>query len=243
MTSSSMSGCAWHTRDRRVPRAPLPNRRVTPVRATSQAASESVTPPSSLLQAHAPDLAPPRSSGLPIGHGVFAGCCQPLLRQGPSQHYPCTPCVGAWTHTPLASSGAHTQFFPKDSGLASREPRSADRTTPAMQLPQGAVFSGRQSFASLQAPTLARPPGCTDRNASHAEPLGRLHHASPGQLPAPSCGIATCPFWAIDTVGLSPTRLQSCWLLPPTSGSSATLTSQATRCKGYDISSAAVGYL
>jgi hypothetical protein len=212
-----------------VPRAPLPNRRVTPVRATSQVASESVTPPS---------LVPPRSSGLPVGHGVFAGCCQSLLQQGPSQHYPCTPSVGAWTHTPPSSPSAHAQFFLGDSGLASREPRSADGTTPAMQLPQGAIISGRQSFASLQAPTLARPPGCTDRNASHAEPLGRLRHASPGQLPGPSCGIATCPIWAIDTVGLSPTGLQSCWLLLPTSGSSATLTSQALGCKDCDIPSA-----
>jgi hypothetical protein len=164
-------------------------------------------------------LSPPHSSGLPIGRGVFADSYQALLRQGPSQHYPCTPCVGAWTHTPLSSSGAHAQFFPKDSGLASQEPRSADRTTPAMQLPQGAVFSGRQSFALLQAPTLTRPPGCPDRSASHAEPLGRLHHASLGQLPAPSCGIATCPIWAIDTVGLTPTGLQSCRLLPPAHGS------------------------
>ncbi len=161
-------------------------------------------------------------------------CCDKVL----PDIIPAPLCVDAWTHTPLSSSGAHTQFFPKDSGLASQEPRSADRTTPAMQLLQGAVISGRQSFASLQAPTLARPPGCPDPSASHAEPLGRLHHASPGQLPAPSCGIATCPIWAIDTVGLTPTGLQSCRLLLPTSGSSATLTSPVIKCRGCDISSA-----
>jgi hypothetical protein len=37
---------------------------------------------------------------------------------------------------------------------------------------------------------------------------GRLHHAPPGGLPTPGCGIATCPTWAIDTAGLSPAGLQ-----------------------------------
>jgi len=51
-------------------------------------------------------------------------------------------CVGAWTHTPPCSSGAHTHFFPEDSGLTSRETRSAHEKIPAMQLQQGAVFRG-----------------------------------------------------------------------------------------------------
>ena len=49
---------------------------------------------------------------------------------------------------------------------------------------------------------------------------GRLHHASPGWLPIPGCGIATCPTWAIDTAGLAPAGLQPCRLLPAASGSS-----------------------
>jgi hypothetical protein len=32
--------------------------------------------------------------------GVFAGCCHPLLLVGPSRHYPCNHCAGAWTLTP-----------------------------------------------------------------------------------------------------------------------------------------------
>ena len=53
-------------------------------------------------------------------------------------------------------------------------------------------LSGLQSFAHLQSPTLARPPGRTYR--SRLPPVGqpgRLHHASPGWLPTPRCGIAT----------------------------------------------------
>ena len=48
-----------------------------------------------------------------------------------------------------------------------------------------------------------------------AEQPGRLHHASPGRLPVPGCGIATCLKWAIDMAGLPPAGLQPCWLLLP----------------------------
>jgi hypothetical protein len=65
---------------------------------------------------------------------VFAGCCQPLLVLGPSRHYLCNPCVGAWTHTPLCSSIAHTHFFMDDIGRTLRETRSAHRITPMMRL-------------------------------------------------------------------------------------------------------------
>ena len=44
---------------------------------------------------------------------------------------------------------------------------------------------------------------------------GLLHHACPGWLPIPGCGIATCPIWAIGTAGLSPAGLQPCRLLLP----------------------------
>ncbi len=34
---------------------------------------------------------------------VFAGCCQPLLEDGPSRRYLHSLCKGAWTHTPPRS--------------------------------------------------------------------------------------------------------------------------------------------
>ena len=101
------------------------------------------------------------------------------------------------------------------------------RDCPCHATSTGSRISGRQSFASLQAPTLARPPDCTDRSTTGAEPLGRLHHASPGWLPTPGCGIATCPLWAFDTAGLSPAGLQSCRLLLPQYGFKASLSDRA----------------
>src|SRR5271157_1894855 len=66
----------------------------------------------------------------------------PCLGDGPSRHYLCNPCAGAWTHTPPSSSSALVHFFLEDTGLAPREPCSADGSIPAMQLPQGAYFRG-----------------------------------------------------------------------------------------------------
>ena len=56
--------------DRQVPRAPLPHVGVTAMEEASRASSESVTPPSSLLRAHAPDLYPPAAFGVPRATGL-----------------------------------------------------------------------------------------------------------------------------------------------------------------------------
>ena len=118
--------------------------------------SEDVTPPSSLLRAHAPDQIPPADFNHFIRQ-VLAGCRQSLLGDGPSQHYRCNPCVGAWTHTPPCPLGAFTHFFPRDSGLTSRETRSAHETIPALQLPQGAVFRGCSHSFIFRLPRLLDP--------------------------------------------------------------------------------------
>ena len=41
-------------------------------------------------------------SGYALIRKVFAGCCQPLLRKGPSQRYLCRPSLRAGTPTPAA---------------------------------------------------------------------------------------------------------------------------------------------
>ncbi len=97
-----------------------------------------------------------------LGHQVFAGCRQSLLGDGPSRHYLCNPCIGAWTHTPPCSSDACAHFFSENTGLTPRETRSAREKFPAATS-AGSVISGLQSFVYLQAPTLARSPGCTHR--------------------------------------------------------------------------------
>jgi len=64
------------------------------------------------------------------GQWVFAGCCQPLLGVGPSRHYLCNPCAGAWTPTPQCPPGAFARFFPGDNGLTLGVRRSAHQNYP-----------------------------------------------------------------------------------------------------------------
>jgi hypothetical protein len=79
----------------------------------------------------------------------------------------------------------------------------------------GGRISGLQSFRDVQAPLLARPPGCTSRGGLLApEQPGPLPHAMDMWLPIMNCDIATCPNRAIGTVGLAPTGLRPCRPLP-----------------------------
>ena len=65
------------------------------------------------------------------------------------------------------------------------------------------VFSGLQPFVHLQAPILAWPTDCSDRQDSKfLRPPGRIHRAGLASLPITSSGITTCPNRTIDTTGL-----------------------------------------
>ena len=137
---------------------------------------------------------PSISAGLWISlvPAVFAGCRQSLLTDGPSRYYPCTPCVGAWTHTPPSPVGALALFFPTDIGLASRETRSADRNYPCPATSPGSNFRGCSHSLSFRLLRSLDPRIAPTAPPRGSEQLGRLHHALPGQLPVSSCGIATC---------------------------------------------------
>ncbi len=109
---------------------------------------------------------------------VFAGCRQSLLGNGPSRHYLCNPCVGAWTHTPLCLPSALAHFFPGNIGLTPKETCSAHKITPAMRLPQGAVFrSCSHSFTFRLLRLLDLQVAPTAKHKICLERPGRLHHA------------------------------------------------------------------
>ena len=139
------------------------------IRATSRAASEGVTPPSSLLRAHAPDHLPLRASRLlALARRVFAGCRQSLLGSGPSRHYLCDPCVGAWTRTPPRSSGALARFFPEVFGLTPAVTGSARESIPALQLRLGGLFRGCSHSFIFRLPHLLGPLVAPTRDLSQA---------------------------------------------------------------------------
>ena len=129
--------------------------------------------------AHTGSWARPKSSPrlrLSLLRWVFAGCCQSLLDDGPSRRYLHNLCKGAWTLTPPRSYDP-VRLDVLALGLdASIESTSASpqsrRARHAKEIPCNATstergISGLQSFANVQAPLLARPPGCTYRCDSH----------------------------------------------------------------------------
>ena len=95
---------------------------------------------------------------------VLAGCRQSLLGDGPSRHYLCNPCVGAWTHTPPRLSSALAHSLPREHRPHATEDAFGTRNCPCNATSTGSRISGLQSFVYLQAPTLARPPDCIHRS-------------------------------------------------------------------------------
>ena len=66
----------------------MPVASVTRGRMASRTTSEGITPPSSLLRAHAPNPFPPPDFVYPhVCPSVRAGCCEPLLGTGSSRRY------------------------------------------------------------------------------------------------------------------------------------------------------------
>ena len=163
---------------------------------------------------------------------VLAGCRQSLLGDGPSRHYLCNPCVGAWTHTPPRLSSALAHSFLESTGLTPRKMRSAREIVPGMQRQQGAVFRGCSHSFIFR---LLRSPGpqIASTAASSCWAAGPFTPRIARVVPIPGCGIATCPTWAIDTAGLAPAGLQPCRLLPSASGSSTDGVATRARPSGW----------
>jgi hypothetical protein len=93
--------------------------------------SESITPPSSLILAHAPDQIPPAAFDSTIATGL---CHAMALSPVPAGRWPFpsppqrdNPCVGAWTPIPQCPSSALARFFPEDNGLTANVTGSAHR--------------------------------------------------------------------------------------------------------------------
>ena len=132
----------------------------------------------------------------PISFPYKVGLCRllpPLLNMRPSRDYLCNPCVVAWILTPQCLSAAFTHFFAKSVGFTFEGIRLAHQPFHAMQLQHGRIFRGCNHsiiFRLLHSLDLQVAP--TAAFYSSWRP-GRLHHAIPRWLPAPGCGIATCP--------------------------------------------------
>ena len=143
-----------------------------------------------------------RLSSVPAGRWPF-----PAL--SPQSLYRCLvpyPVASIWCACSLLPKWQRPHLIPHKFGTPN-DRRNATSTT--------GNISGLQTFRYVQAPILARPPGCTYRRKTKlTKQPGRLHHAMDVWLPYTNCGITTCPTRATDMVGLSPTGLRPCRPLP-----------------------------
>jgi hypothetical protein len=94
---------------------------------------------------------------LALFHGVFAGCRQSLLQDGPSRRYLRNSFPRCLDPYPGASPGALTRYFPGDIGLRRESIGSATREHPYCDFCTGMV-SRLQSFDNLQASRFACHP-------------------------------------------------------------------------------------
>ena len=152
-------------------------------------------------------------SALALYGWVFAGCCQPLLGDGPSRRYLHNPCVGAWTPTPPRSAGALTRCLPGGHRPHLSFNRFGAQSSPRRGFDVVLQFRGCSHFFMFRLPHLLDPPvvptaGNDSQAAGPFTPRNGL-----GVTPK-SCGIATCLNRAIGTAGLAPARLWPCRPLP-----------------------------
>ena len=147
---------------RHVPRAPLPLRGVTSPGVASWATSEGVTPPSSLLRAHASDQNPPTGFRFLIPVGLRR------LLPAPAGSWPFPTLSPQSLHRcldpyPAASLRCSYPFLPEGLRPHLRAQRFGTPQIRHNATSTARRISGLQSFAYVQAPMLARPPGCTHR--------------------------------------------------------------------------------
>jgi hypothetical protein len=151
---------------RQVPRAPLPATSVTWDRVASSTTSKSVTSPSSLVRAHAPNQLPPPDFVFPhLFPEVFAGCCEPLLKAASSRRYLCKSFPGCLSHDPVGLQGASACCFPYICGLPQVLPIGRlPRIFPRKETSCGRCFE-IVAISYVQASWFARHPGLPYRCA------------------------------------------------------------------------------
>ena len=183
-----------------------------------KAAGRGVTPSSSLVRAHAPDHPPPRASARALRAGSLQVLASPCWAMALPDIISAT-LVQVLGPIPRRAPRLHLSI------PSPRTPASphGKRVRRADLSPYGS-FRGEPYFVAA---VIRSPSGSCTRSASrllrprrlHAGPPGLSHHASPGRLPGPGCGVATCSTRTISMAGLSPAGPQPCRLLPPAHGS------------------------
>src|SRR5512132_245866 len=166
--------CVWVRAESSEPpsaQSPFARRGATRDGAASRAASGDVTPPSKLVRAHAPVPPPLIAFGLPYasslrrllpspaGRGTFPTLSPASLRRRLDPY----PAVSPRCIHPFLLWGRRPHVSGKTFGT---------REDPCHATSTGNRISGLQSFADVQSPPLARPPGRTHRGARRHRAAG-----------------------------------------------------------------------
>ena len=199
--------------DRQVPRAPLPRAGVAATSKACTASWKGITPSSSLIRTHAPDLLPSTRLRHGLARTVFAGCCQPLLGTGPSRRYLCQSFPACLDPYSGCSRSARTRCFPLNIGLPRVRTGSAHRVVPT-------ATSVGSHFRSCSHSLMFRPTGLLATPVAptlHLAALGShgfYIHAYHGSLPLHAVDMLSVQIRAIDAEWTCTTQdWQPCRLL------------------------------
>lgn len=191
-----------------MPRAPSRAQGVTSHAVAGFSTSAGVTPPSSLLRAHAPVPLPPTAYGHGLGQQVLAGRCQPRLPMAPSRRSSANLSLRAWTPTPAALmvhlpvSSHQTSAFPT-LGPGRRF------ATPTRQLQCGRDFEAAV-IRLCSSPQVCSPPRLLlPRHLSAPGSRGFYVPACLSSLPPRAGNMLAFRFGQLTAEGLPPSKIRS----------------------------------
>ena len=184
--------CPGQSKNRQVPRAPLPASGVTCSARSSQHLVRGRYPS---FIAHTDSCARPKPSHR-LRSPYTAGLCR--LLSAPAGRWPfptLSPqsvyrCLDPYPAVPLRCS---CPFLPEEHRPHHQVKRFGTRNIPAMQLQQGHVFRGCSHSLMFRLPYSLGPQVAPTAGLTVPGQPGRLHHAMNMGLPPTNRGIATCP--------------------------------------------------
>ena len=156
-----------------------------------------VTPSSSLVRAHAPDLLPSTRLRHRLARLVFAACCQPLLGTGPSRRYLCQSFPTCLDPYSGCSQGARARCFPQDIGLPRVRTGSAHRITPTATS-VGTLFRSCSHFLMFRPASLLATPVAPTSRLSALSGRGFYIRAYRDSLPHHAADMLSVQIRAID---------------------------------------------
>jgi hypothetical protein len=183
--------CLGQSRNRQVPRAPLPASGVTVGGEMSGISSEGVTPPSSLIRTHASDQIPPSNFGFPYLARSLQVAVSPCWKMALPDVISAV-CVKELGPLPRRVPGDPVRLGVRalrvDALIEGRRPRPrvyglGTRNNPCNATSTGGVFRGCSHSLMFMLLHLLGPPVAPTAVRSTGQP-GRLHHAMDMWLPA-----------------------------------------------------------